>query len=147
MAVSLGSNLPGSASVPATVTVPAGSSSATFPITTFPVDNTTVQLSATLGGMTRFAALSITRGSTSSLTALSLSPTTVVGGNSSTGTVTLSAAAPSGGAVVSLSDDSAAASVPASVTVAAGATSRTFTVTTVAVSNPSPVVVSGSSAG
>ena len=47
--VSLGSNLPGSASVPSTVTVPAGATSATFPVTTFPVDNTTVQLSATLG--------------------------------------------------------------------------------------------------
>ncbi len=147
VAVSLGSNLPGSASVPETVTVPAGSSTATFPITTFPVDNTTVQLSATLGGATRFAALSITRGSTSSLTALSLSPSTVVGGNSSTGTVTLSAAAPSGGTVVSLSDDSSAATVPGSVTIPAGATSRTFTVTTVAVTAPTPVVVSGSVGG
>ncbi len=63
VAVSLGSNLPGSASVPSTVTVPAGATSATFPVTTSAVDNTTVQLSATLGGITQFAALGITRGS------------------------------------------------------------------------------------
>ncbi len=145
--VSLGSNLPGSASVPATVTVPAGATSASFEVTTFPVDNTTVQLSATLGTATQFAALSITRSASVSLSALTLSPTTLVGGSSSTGTVTLSAAEPSGGTVVSLSDDSAAASVPASVTVAAGSTSRTFTVSTSAVAAPTPVVVSGSAGG
>src|SRR5204862_244727 len=53
--------------------------------------------------------------------------------SSSTGTVTLSAAAPSGGAAVSLSDNSTATTVPASVTVPAGATSATFTVTTTSV--------------
>lgn len=145
--VNLGSNLPGSASVPATVTVPAGATSATFEITTFPVDNTTVQLSATLGGTTQFAALGITRASSVTLSALSVSPATLVGGSSSTGTVTLSAAAPSGGTVVALSDDSAAASVPASVTVAAGTTSRTFTVTTSAVTASTSVVVSGTAGG
>jgi hypothetical protein len=148
VSVSLGSNLPGSASVPATVTVPAGATSATFQITTFPVDNTTVQLSATLGGVTQFAALSITPSTTlTTLSALTLSPTTIVGGNSSTGTVRLSAAAPSGGTLVSLSDDSPSASVPTNVTVAAGTTSRTFTVTTSAVTVPTPVIVSGSAGG
>ncbi len=145
VAVSLGSNLPGSASVPASVTVPAGATSATFTVTTFPVDNTTVQLSATLGGVTQFASLGITRAP--ALTALTLSPTTVAGGSSSTGTVTLSAAAPSGGTVVTVSDNSAAATVPASVTVAAGATNRTFTVTTSAVTSQTPVTISGSSGG
>lgn len=145
--VSLGSRLPGSASVPATVTVPAGATSATFPITTFPVDETTVELSATLGTTSRFAALSITRSSSAALSALSLNPATVVGGSSSTGTVTLSAAAPSGGTLVALSDDSAAAGVPAGVTVAAGATRRTFTVTTSTVSSSTPVVVTATAAG
>jgi hypothetical protein len=145
--VNLASNLPGSGSVPPTVTVPAGATSATFEITTFPVDNTTVQLSATLGDTTQFAALSITRSATVALSAVSLSPTTVVGGSSSTGTVRLGSAAPSGGTRVSLSDDSPAASVPAFVTVAAGNTSRTFTVTTTAVTGPMPVVVSASTAG
>lgn len=145
--VSLGSNQPGAASVPGTVTVPAGATSASFEVTTFPVDNTTVQLSATLGSATQFAALSVTRASSSALSTISLSPSTVVGGNSATGTARLSAAAPPGGTVVALSDNSAATSVPASVTVAAGTTSRTFTVTTSAVSVQTPVVVSGSAGG
>jgi hypothetical protein len=44
--------------------------------------------------------------------------------------VTLNGPAPAGGAVVALSDNSGACSTPASVTIAAGATSATFTVTT-----------------
>src|SRR5262245_6925059 len=67
------------------------------------------------------------------LSSLALNPTSVVGGNPSTGTVTLTAAAPAGGAVATLASGGAAASVPASVTVAAGATSANFTVTTPAV--------------
>ncbi len=145
--VSLSSNLPGSASVPATVNVPAGATSASFTVTTFPVDNTTAQLTATLGNTTLFAALSITRASSVAISNLSLSPSTVVGGASSTGTVTLSGAAPSGGAVVALSDNSAVATVPASVTVPAGSTSRTFTVTTSTVSSQTPVSISGSFGG
>jgi len=145
--VSLSSNLPGSASVPASVTIPAGASSASFTVTTFPVDNTTVQLAATLGSTTLFAALSITRSASTTLSSLTVSPTAVVGGNSATGTVTLSAAAPSGGAVVTLSDTSAAVTVPASVTVNAGTTSRTFTVTTSAVTSATVATISGSFGG
>jgi hypothetical protein len=71
-----------------------------------------------------------------SLSALSLNPTTVVGGTSAQGTVTLTAAAPTGGFEVLLeSNNTAAATVPPSVTVAAGSTSATFTVTTNVVSN------------
>ncbi len=147
VAVSLSSSLPGSVSVPATVIVPAGATSASFTATTFPVDNTTAQLAATLGDTTLFAALGVTRASTVTVTALSVSPTTVVGGASSTGTVTLSAAAPTGGAVVTLSDNSAASTLPASVTISAGATSRTFTVTTSVVSSQTAVSISGSYGG
>ena len=68
----------------------------------------------------------------SALASLTLNPATVTGGvANSTGTVTLSAAAPAGGAVVALtSSNTNAATVPASVTVAAGATTATFTVHT-----------------
>lgn len=147
VAVSLSSSLPGAASVPASVTVPAGATSASFTVTTFPVDNTTAQLSATLGSTTLFAALGITRAQGPTLSRVTVSPTSVVGGASSTGTVTLSAAAPSGGAVVSLSDNSVAATVPASVTVPAGSTSRTFAVTTSAVSATTTVTITGSFGG
>src|SRR5438477_907659 len=65
------------------------------------------------------------------LASMTVNPATLTGGANSTGTVTLSAAAPVGGAVVALtSSNTNAATVPASVTVAAGATTATFTVAT-----------------
>jgi len=64
------------------------------------------------------------------ITAVTLSPTSVTGGlTNSTGTVTLDVNAPTGGTVVTLGSDSAAATVLASVTVAAGAKTATFTAT------------------
>jgi hypothetical protein len=47
--------------------------------------------------------------------------------------VTLNGPAPAGGAAVALSSNSGAASVPATVTIAAGASSATFTVDTAVV--------------
>ena len=68
---------------------------------------------------------------TVTLSSLTLNPTGVIGGlQSSTGTVTLSAPAPAGGANVALASSNGAASVPSSVAVPAGATSATFTVNT-----------------
>ncbi len=147
--VSLSSNQPGAASVPASVTVAAGATTASFTITTFPSAGTTVQLAATLGTSTVFAALGVNPPPASpALSAVSVNPTSVVGGNSSTGTVTLSAAAPSGGAVVSLSSsNTAAVTAPASVTVAAGSTSATFTVSTVSVSASTSATISGTFGG
>jgi hypothetical protein len=70
--------------------------------------------------------------------------TDVVGGNTATGTITLIAAAPSRGFVVSLSSDNpVAATVPPSATVAAGATSATFTVTTNTVTNAQSAIILG----
>jgi hypothetical protein len=82
------------------------------------------------------------------LSSIALSPSTVVGGNGSTGTVTLSAAAPSGGAQVTLwSSNTSAATVPASVTVAAGAASATFAAATSVVTTNTPVTITGSHGG
>jgi uncharacterized repeat protein (TIGR03803 family) len=64
------------------------------------------------------------------LTGLALAPFVVVGGQSSTGTVMLGGPAPSGGAVVALSSNLSVASVPATVTVPAEATSASFAVST-----------------
>jgi hypothetical protein len=62
-----------------------------------------------------------------------VSPGTVTGGASSTGTVALSGAAPAGGAVVALSSaNPAVVSVPASVTVPGGESAASFTITTTA---------------
>ena len=79
------------------------------------------------------------------LISLGLSPSTVTGSSSSTGTVTLNTGAPSGGVVVSLSSTNAGvAAVPDSVTVPAGSTSASFTVTTTPVNTSTPVTISGS---
>ncbi len=83
----------------------------------------------------------------STVSALGVNPTSVTGGSTSTGTVTLSGAAPSGGASVALSSSSSAATVPASVTVAAGATSATFTVNTTSVSGSATATITASYGG
>jgi hypothetical protein len=83
-----------------------------------------------------------------SLSAVGVSPADVVGGDPATGTVVLSSTAPSGGFQVVLSSDNpVAATVPASVTVPAGSTSATFTVTTSAVSNSQSAIIIGTAGG
>jgi fibronectin type 3 domain-containing protein len=65
------------------------------------------------------------------LVSLALSPTTVTAPTSATGTVTLSGPAPAGGLTITLtSSDTRKARVPQTVTVAAGQSTATFTVTT-----------------
>ena len=79
-----------------------------------------------------------------SLSAVSVNPTSVVGPTAATGTATLTAAAPAGGAVVTLSSSNpAVAGVPASVTVVAGASSASFSVSTSAVGANTSVTLTG----
>ncbi|UOA10214.1 DUF2341 domain-containing protein [Methylobacter sp. S3L5C] len=128
-------------SEPASVTVPAGASSATFTIATTPVaSNTTVTLSAALNSITKTSTMVVNR---PALASVSVNPASVKGGTSSTGTVTLTGAAPAAGTVVALSDNNTAASVPASVTVPMGATGATFTITTTRVNSSRNVTISG----
>jgi hypothetical protein len=120
------------AQTPGSVTVLAGSTTATFTVTTSVVTTTTTSTeSATFSGKTVQATLTI---NPAALSAVTVNPTSVTGGSSSIGTVTLTGPAPSGGIVVSLSDNSSAAQEPSSVTVPAGSTTATFTVTTSRVS-------------
>ena len=69
------------------------------------------------------------------LSTINASPNPVVGGNSSTGTVTLTSMAPAGGALVTLSSASPQLTIPASVTVAASSVSATFPISTSAVTS------------
>jgi len=79
---------------------------------------------------------------------LELSPASVTGANPSTGTITLTAAAPSGGLTVSLSSsDSAVASTPSSVNVPASQKSATFQITTSSVSSERTVTISAAGGG
>jgi hypothetical protein len=70
---------------------------------------------------------------TASLSSVTLNPTSVTGGTSSSGSVALSSAAPTGGIVVTLSSSNGVATVPATVTIAAGSATATFSVTTTTV--------------
>jgi hypothetical protein len=113
--------------VPASVTVPAN-------VTSFKVtlqharvpSQTLVTVSATLGATTKSLAVTLY----SFLKKIAVSPTSVVGGANSKGTVYLAALAPAGGLDIALASSSASATVPASVTVAAGASSASFTIAT-----------------
>ncbi|HRF60738.1 MAG TPA: S8 family peptidase [Fimbriimonadaceae bacterium] len=74
-------------------------------------------------------------GTTAALSNLTVNPSTVIGGNNSTGTVFLTAAAPVGGFAVTLSSsNTAVARCGSSVTVAQGQTSANFTINTSLVS-------------
>lgn len=131
--VTLSSSNTAAANVPPNVTVAAGATTATFTVSTTAVGaSTTVTISATYAGATRSASLNVTPAShpTPTVSSLTLNPANVFGGQSSTGTVTLTGPAPAGGAQVFLSSSNGAARVPSSVIVPAGATSATFTVNT-----------------
>src|SRR6266481_358075 len=80
------------------------------------------------------------------LSSVGLNPTSVTGGSPSTGTITLSGPAASGASVY-LSSSASAATVPASVTVAAGASSANFTVNTTSVTTSTVVTITGSYGG
>jgi len=150
-AVTLSSSNTTVARTPASVTVAAGATTATFTVATSAVTaSTAVTISGAYSGVTRSASLTVTPVAPPrpTLSSLSLNPTSVTGGNSSTGTVTLTAAAPSGGATVTLSSsNTTVARTPSSVTVAAGATSATFTVATSAVIASTSVTISGTYSG
>src|SRR5581483_4813853 len=76
------------------------------------------------------------------LTGFSLLPTTVAGGETSTGTLTLSKAAPAGGmGIALLSGDTDVATVPLVAIVPAGETFTTFPVTTKTISSQKDVTI------
>jgi hypothetical protein len=107
-------------------------------------DGSATSATATLSGCT----VSPPPPAAPSLSALTLSATTVVGGTPVTGTVLLTSAALPGGVAVSLtSDNTTAATAPASVTVAAGSTAATFTVVTNSVPNPQSSIIIGAAGG
>jgi hypothetical protein len=140
------------ATVPAEVTIfGTTTTTASFPVSVSQVTaQKTVTITATFAGVSKTATLTVNPPAAAAgptLSSLAFSPASVTGGNSSTGTVRLSAAAPAGGVSVGLSSPSASVSVPASVPVPAGQTSATFTATTRAVTTSTPVDVTASLPG
>lgn len=138
---------------------------ATFPLTLNPGQTATLQVTfdpTTAGAMT--GTIVITSNATTNPTAtISLSGT----GDATTGalsavscatmsysaagtdacTVTLSAAAPTGGLAVALASNNSAVTVPASVTVSAGATTAPFTATVAAVTSTQTATLTATASG
>jgi len=86
-------------------------------------------------------------GGTVQLSALTCAGSSMTGAGTDSCTVTLNAAAGTGGQVVSLSSNDAAVTVPSAVTVAAGATTAGFTATVSAVSTTQTAMLTAASGG
>lgn len=123
------------ASTPASVLVPANSDSGTFSISTSVVQTTTnVTITATYNSVNKTAILKLTPNGLF-VSGFEITPGTMAGGGIATGTITLSQAAPTGGAAVTMIESAAEITVPATVTVPAGSTTAPVNITTVPVKN------------
>ncbi|HUA62121.1 MAG TPA: Ig-like domain-containing protein [Verrucomicrobiae bacterium] len=132
-------------SVPVSVTVAAGTTSATFFATTGSLaGSSSATLTATYNGS---VSTTISLVTSAQVSTLSCSPSTLGSNSTSTCTVTLTQSAPTGGASVGLTDSNATLTVPASVVVAAGGTSATFAATTATVSSNATVTITASYGG
>lgn len=113
---------------PLSVTIPAGASEASFPITTLnPPSRQIATISASLGVTTKNATLTL---NPNVLIGLDLAEPAVTGGAIATGVVRLLAPAPPGGIVVTLSTATPVVVIPPTVTVPAGESTAAFTIQT-----------------
>ncbi len=127
---------------PTRITVPEGDTDASFTVNTAPVETPdVVTVFADWNGDQISADILVTP-TMNQLFALVFTPSTVEGGTSTTGEVTLAAPAPRGGASVLLSSSNPAVVMPPSqVTIPEGDVESTFTVTTASVEAPEAVTV------
>jgi uncharacterized protein (TIGR03437 family) len=137
------------ATVPSSVTITAGQTSTQFTIqTTPPTVDRPVSITAAYRGVSQSKTLTVTSALQGVISKVEISPMTVRGGTSATGTVTLARAAGPGGLIVSLrSDTIAAAGVDSFVTVPAGQASVTFVVRTSPVISPRVVTITATASG
>jgi len=142
--VTLSSSNPSAAPVPASVVIPAGSYLENVSITTGTVTAVTdVTITATLPTGSVSNTLQIDP--PPAVASVSLNPSTTTGTSGSSGTVQLTEPAPGAGATVSLSSSNpSVASVPSSVTVASDQTSAGFTAATANVTASTTVTITAS---
>jgi len=128
--ITLSSNNTTFAHVPSSVTVASGHTQATFPVTTsVPSSTQNVTLTAQRFSVTRTTPFTVRP---VELLSFTVTPVRVTGGTSVVGIVTLTGPA-NGSKSIALSDTSTAVAEPSSVTVASGAKTASFTITTVPV--------------
>ena len=122
------------AQVPAFVTIPEGRASFAVPVTTTAVGTVqTGSISAQAGGVTVSADFEVDPTSQATLSGISVTPTSTLGGRTVQATVTLAGTAPAGGVNVQVATDNALVRPPSAVMVSAGQASVTFPVPTSAV--------------
>jgi hypothetical protein len=133
--------------IPSTVQIAAGNSTNSFTVGTRRVTNmTSAQISAQSGSETRTAWVTLFADPNAPVTLNSVTPSVsgTTGGNNINATLFLTGNAPTAGAKVTLSSsNSAAAQVPASVTVPAGQGFQGFTITTSPVTADTSVTITG----
>jgi len=134
------------ATVPPSVTVPSGQVSANFTVFTAGVQaNTGVVLSGTIGATTKTAFFAV---NAPSLTTLTLSPTTVVGGNQTVMTLGLDGIAPVGGrSIVLISGAPGIVFVPGTGVVPQAATTVNLNINTAVVTSSINVTVFATRSG
>jgi len=143
--ISLSSSNP-AAQVPASVNIAAGNSATTFTVGTSAVSSfTSATITGSSGASTKQAFLDIAPDPNAGpqLASLTLGVATATGGSNVPATVTLTGAAPSGGASISMATSSLSAQAPQFVTVPAGQTSANFTITTSTVTQSINITVTG----
>jgi hypothetical protein len=120
------------------LTIPAGGTTITFPVYSNPVLNTTaIQIQATYLGSFQIAQLNVVPW----LQSIGITPNSIVGGNQTSGLITLQSPAPTGGITVSLtSDHPSLISFPSgsTLTVPAGQITSTFAIQTAGVAGTPP---------
>ena len=118
--------------MPARVTVPALGTSAGFSLTTSQVSSSTVgNIVASYAGVSKSVTVTVNPAPSPALAALLISPAIVAARSTAVATVNLTAPAPAGGLLVSVSSSRPnLASTPANLLVPAGKTTATFNVKT-----------------
>jgi len=143
--IGLASAKPVVAQVPATLHIATGNSAGSFTVSSSPVSvDQNVTLTATFAGQTKTATLQVLA---PTLTGLTLTPSTVVGGDGFTGKVTIDKMAPAGGITVQLVKDQASTgspyvNLPQTCTIPAGAYYGIFNATTLPVSRSVSTLIS-----
>ncbi len=133
---------------PTFIIIPAGSSSGTFTVTTSNVTATTSVVISAQSANSQTATLTVNpiAGATVTIGSLSISPNPVSGGGTASGTVILAAPAPSGGVSIPLSSNHASVQIPANLTIAAGSSSGTFSISVSHIASPITALITATSA-
>jgi hypothetical protein len=125
--------------VPASVTIPRGSKTVTFPVSaSIGSEGTVATITATSGTSKKSLSVSIVA---SKPAKLSLSSSNASAPSSATATLTLTGPAPSGGLTFNVSTDSTSLTVPTTITVPQGQSGSTFMVKTSPVAVPTVATI------